>query len=558
MYWLEIASDIFALRWTIVVVIGALYLIPLLRLLTLPLSSNHPIISFFNRRLGQYEHAVAWFRDTIGVTYLSLAGVWHFFIGVDIGQWDHIVLGIVCFGFIILSMASYYWKRNGRRQFLDFMCSNPTINPKEFIDNYLCMAGGIRHILPKKVQNTIDPAHLDFRSPRRKRIGIVRLLSGMWKTITLARLTSLALNWKGKEYFMEAASTVMLIWSSLVAQVAYAEIVIEGIENLADLDGFHIYLFNHLSFLDFMIAPLALGVKLKFVQSKVNTLPRFLLAKSHFLNNPILYGVIGLGRFCKEAGMVFVERRGRESAAKAAAKAAAEKLVRDGIDFAIYPQGTRAPGRAGPSGERIDGGYYAVGTLARLKRDGDHLKKGAAHIATEAALLLKEKGIEANINLIPVAFKGTGIVAPKGSMRIKPNVTIRMRVGEPIIVKKADVQGFESSESSAYTDFVHHLHHRIDMAFKSNLMVHGELERRFFEDMRTLVEQLDIEEMSIAMKQWRGDDYLVHAILDCIYTCKPKYWRPQLGRLIYLIKNDAARDELLAFKGEVAEKIYSK
>lgn len=552
---MEIASDIFAFRWTIVWVIGALYLIPLLRLITFPINNAHPVAMFFNRRLGQYEHTVAWFRDTFVVAYLFLAALWHIFIGADIGQWEHIVLGIVCFGFIMLSMANYYWKRNGRRRILDFMCCNPTVHPKEFIDHYLCMAGGVRHILPQKTSNTIDPSHLDFRSPRRQRIGISKLFSGMWRIITLARLTSLALNWKGKEYFMDVSSSAMLILSSLVAQVAYAEIIVEGVEYLADLDGFNIYLFNHLSFLDFMIAPLALGVKSKCVESKVNTMPRFLLAKSHFLDNPILYRVLQMGRFCKEAGMVFVERREKESAAKAAAQDAAEKLVRDGIDFAIYPQGTRARGRVGPNGERIDGGYYAVGTLARLKRDGDHLKKGAAHIATEAALLLKEKGIEANINLIPVALKGTGIVAPKGSMRIKPNVTIRMRVGEPIIVKKEDIEEIENSESPTYTDFARNLHHRIDVALKSTLAIHGELERRFFEDMRTLVEPLDIEEMSIAMKQWRQDDYLVHAILDCIYTCKPKYWRSLLGGLIYLIKNDAARDELLAFKGEVAEKL---
>ena len=41
-----------------------------------------------------------------------------------------------------------------------------------------------------------------------------------------------------------------------------------------------------------------------------------------------------------------------------------------------------------------------------------------------------------------------------------------------------------------------------------------------------MLDTLQIEELAIAMKQWRGEDYLVYATLDCIYACKPRHWRP--------------------------------
>jgi len=555
MAWIEIASELFALRWEIVWVIGALYLVPLVRLVTFPISLGHPFFMIFNRRLGQFEHLVAWFRDTVVVTYLFLAGLWHISIGIDIGKSDRIALGAVCLALVLLSIANYYWKRSGRRRLLDFISIHPTIHPKEFIDHLLCCAGGVRHHFPNAPYQTIDPCHLDFRSPKFRRIGLINFLAGLWCTIKLAKMPLLALKWKGRDFFMEVCSSGELIWSLVCLWMVHAEVIVEGAQSLAGLQGFNIYLFNHMSFFDFIIAPLVLAARSKMNERKAILLPRFLLAKNHFLDNPLFYRILGIGRSCREFGMVFVERRGRGATANAAVDEAAEKLIRDGIDFVVYPQGTRARGRLGPAGERIDAGYYAVGSLERLKRDADHLKKGPAHIATTAALMLQGKGIDAQINLIPVALKGTGIVVPKGLSRVKPNVTVRMHVGEPIIVRPQDVAGIGSASSQPYMDFVLQLHRRIDQALKSAVGIHAELERRFFEDMRTLVEPLAIEEMAVAMKQWRGEDYLVHAILDCIYTCKAKHWRPFLGRLIYLIRHDAPRDDLLAFKGEVAEKM---
>jgi hypothetical protein len=99
---------------------------------------------------------------------------------------------------------------------------------------------------------------------------------------------------------------------------------------------------------------------------------------------------------------------------------------------------------------------------------------------------------------------------------------------------------------------VEKLHRQIDNNLKAVWGVHANLERRFFKDMRRIASSPEIEEMSIALKPWRNDDYLVHAILDCIYTCPAALRWELLGKLIYLIRNFASREELLEFKGEVA------
>ena len=551
----EIAFEIFAFHWEVLVVIVALYAIPIMRFLTFPFSIGHPLFMRLNSKLGKFEHGVAWFRDTIVVFYLIGVASWNFYFGIRYGWSSWIWLGVGSLLFVILSILNLSWKRKGRRNLLNFVRNYPTIHPSEFFKHLLCAAGGIRHKFPKAPYSTVDPQHLDFRSPKKRKINLTTKLVGVWSTMWLTRLAMFALKWQGRNYLREVASSLAVIWGTRLAFLAQAEVVIKDRERLMELEGLNIYLFNHLSFFDFAMVPLVMAVRAQMSGVGLHDLPRFLLAKSHFLNNPIFYRVLGIGKVAQETGMIFVERRGKEDEAKRAIEEAAQILVHENADIVVFPQGTRAYGRVGPQAERLDPGYYAVGSLSRLKRDGDHLKKGAAHLAINAAQTLLREGVNTDINLIPVAIKGTGVIVPKGSMKIEPNVTIVLQVGEPVIVKGVEVAGIEDSE--AYDDFVRRLHGRVDHVLKSTIMVHADLERRFFEDMRTMMEPLYIEEMAIAMKPWRGDDYLIHAILDLIYTCKPKDWRTLLGRLVYLIRSDVSRDELLDFKGEVAEMISS-
>jgi hypothetical protein len=133
---------------------------------------------------------------------------------------------------------------------------------------------------------------------------------------------------------------------------------------------------------------------------------------------------------------------------------------------------------------------------------------------------------------------------------------VTIKVGDPIVIEPREVEHLNpTDDSDEYRNYVDALHDRIDRSIKTTFRVHAELERRFFEDLRSTINHHTLEELSIAMKQWRGNDYLVFAILDFIYTCKPKEWRLLLGQLVHLILKDAPRRELVAFKERLADKL---
>jgi 1-acyl-sn-glycerol-3-phosphate acyltransferase len=558
---LSIASKIFELRPWVVWVVAALYVVPALRLVTFPFSLGHPFFMFFNKRLGELEHGVSWFRDTVVVVYLAAAALWNISFGINRGENETIAAGLAALALIALSIANRSWKLSARKRLIDFVRRFPTIHPEEFFSQLLCCSGGVRPALPKGPRRLIDPAHLDFRTHKGTTIPPANYVAGVWSTIWCARLSLLALKWKGSDFLREVASALALIWGTRMAELSRAEVIVGEAAKLKETHGLNIYLFNHMSFLDFAMVPVAIAAfnspsrRAGEGKGEGNCLPRFLIAKDHFLDNPVFHTILGIGRVAEATGMVFVDRKEKEADARAVVEESAVKLVRDGVDFAIFPQGTRAVGKVAANGERMDAGYYTVGRPARMKRDGDHMKKGAAHLATCAAIILNEESVDADVNLVPVAIKGTSIIAPRGSMRMRSNVTVRLDVGDPIVIKPSEVKGVGDNTGKVYADFVKRLHERVDHELKSAVGIHAELERRFFEDMRMVAEPLDIEEMAIAMKPWRGDDYLVHAILDCIYACEPNDWYPLLGRLMYLIRNDAPRNEFLAFKGEVIDKI---
>ena len=296
-----------------------------------------------------------------------------------------------------------------------------------------------------------------------------------------------------------------------------------------------------------------------------NCAPSFLLAKDHFRDNPLYYRILGIGKAAAALGMIFVERGEGGSAGRARRVVweAAEKLVGEGMELGIYPQGTRAASCVGAEGKRLDSAYYTVGSPERIKRDGAHLKKGAAFIATESAMEIAAAGAEEELKIVPVAIRGTGIACPRGSRRVMAGVPLRLVVGEPISLSRDAVAGLKSPEQDEpsceaeerYFEFAHHLHHRIDTALKTAAQVHGTLERRFFEDIRDMLGAHELEEISLALKPWRGEDCLLHAVLDAVYACPPTEWRRLLGELTHLMLGFAPREEILAFKGRVADQI---
>jgi len=548
MNWQDIAEWVWRIRpWTAWALL-AIYLVPICRLCGFFLQCGARPFMFLNKPLGIWENLVCPFRDYPVSAWLAGGSLWHFWQGIEHGDYRAFAVSVLSLALILAGYGMRRFRRSSRLRLLEFIRLFPAIHPQEFFDHLICFSGFVRHALPEKPFKSVDPSNLDFRRGRLlgRKIGLLRIFVGVWSTIQLARLVLLAKEEGGAEFLRTAASALSVVWGTRICQLVRGAFTVEGKERLLRPGGADIFLFTHMSFIDFSLVPLLLSARpVEGDVAAANHLPSFLIAKDHFRDNVLFYRIMGIGRAAEAMGMTFVERGGRggaEGAMEVEAKAL-ECLLEKGCPLAIFPQGTRAVGLRGPRGERLDGAYYTVGSRDRIRADGAHLKKGAAHIAAAAAEWVDSAGAKIPVRIFPVAVSGTAISCPRGSARIFADVHMRLRVGEVITV-----------EAKSHST-VGHLHSRIDFALKSAGKVHAELERRFFEDMRGLVEPREIEEVAIAMKTWRGDDYLVHAILDAIYACPQKLWRPFIGELVHSMLNFDSREDLLQMKGRVADAV---
>lgn len=555
----RLADQLWIVPAWVLIPLGLLYLVPLLRLITAPFAWGWRPFMQLNRLFGKWEYAVGGVRELVGTPYLVGGLCWNTWVFARWGGTHQLMrIGVAT----LLLLAVVLFRRARHRSaddLLRFARANPLVHPQEFFDHLLCCSGAVRHALSDIAHRTIDPRAIDFRDGRGsdKPLRLRDKLAGCWSTVRLSRLALRACDAE-RESAREMLSALALIWATRIAQLVRAAVTVERHEQLPAPGGPQLFLFTHGSFLDFAFAALVLAARPRDEGTPLRALPSFLLAEDHFRRNPILYRLLGIGRVAEQAGMLFVERRreGDDEAAVAEraqriTEEAARMLVEEGAELALFPQGTRAVPLRGRRGERLDAAYYTVGPRWRIRADNRHLKRGAAHIAVEAthALSTQKTAGGMRVWVAPIAITGAAMAAPRGSMRLLPNVHIRLRIGEPLLLTRASMA---TRNRAADVDRIHRW---IDDALKGVGRVHAELERRLFEDVRDTLDALQMEEFSIALKPWRGEDSLVHATLDAIYACPPKHWRPFLGELIHLLLNFASRDELLAFKGRVADAV---
>ena len=562
MTWYALASTVFEPRVEVFVAAAILFAIPIIQVITYVLPLRSRIFTFLSSVGGRWECLTGWLRDWIGIPFLVGIIAWHTYLWLPLARiytWNvHSAMAIGAILLIAFNEVARSLRKRNLMDLIEWVRTNRAMHPGEFFSFYYAAHGPIRQQLPTSPRTTIDPLYMDARAKNSKDKPT------MWPTLRavnalmiIAKLIILADKRRGDEYARDAASNLAVTISAKLVSLAQVEFSIDGIDKLRDLKWPTIYCFNHTSALDFNLIPLFMLAHRDACGVDMPLVPTFMLASDHFLKNPLLHRIIGLGRAAEVMGMVFVERKkNTRSTASQAVESAVNALLSSNAPLAIYPQGSRARPTFTADGVRMDAGYYTVGSLRRLSRDGGHIKKGAAFIATDAAIALWKNGNAGQINVIPVVFVGAGSVLPRTSIKVQRGLSVKMRVGNPIIVTPEAIGSITGDlNDDVRLPFVTKLSSRIDDALKSEFHIHGELERRFFEDIRSLLDPLQIEELAIAMKQWRGEDYLVYATLDCIYACKPKHWRPMLGQLTHLILEDASRDDFLELKGRIAQRI---
>jgi 1-acyl-sn-glycerol-3-phosphate acyltransferase len=169
------------------------------------------------------------------------------------------------------------------------------------------------------------------------------------------------------------------LWAPGLRWVSGAQVIVEPLPEI-DWSRPHVFVMNHQSSLDIVVAFMVLPVNLRFVAKHV------------------LKYVPFLGWYMWATGMIFVHRGRRGAAMGSLVEAAAR--VRDGANVLVFPEGTRS-------------------------RDGNvkGFKKGAFVLASQAG-----------VPIVPVAIEGSGRCFPPEGFRIRPGV-IRVKLGEPIATR---------------------------------------------------------------------------------------------------------------------------
>lgn len=423
------------------------------------------------------------------------------------------------------------------RELLDHVASHPGIHPREFFTYWR------RRYQPWSFRfrdpELLRPPVMDFRkgaaTPTKQ--SIVPLLRGLWSTWVIARAGLYARKMWGENYLHEICDAMMVLWATRMCEVSQLRLEMEGLDQLAKIRDPLLVICNHKSVFDFVVVP-ALGLVRLPNRGPVRL--RFMAAKDHFVDNFFVYRILKIGLAMKAVGMIFVDRKGKDR--KASVNEAVDQMFSSGVDVVIFPQGTRAWPQEDAFGNRWDAGYFAAGKSDRLSVLGGHLKKGAGHLAMQAAQ-------KHPICVLPVAVFGTATVYHKHSLKVQLNETIAIRIGEPIQLASAP------TDEAAYAASVKDLHARMDLAMMRTSGIIPRLEQRLLTDTQRMLRPGEFEEFVRVLQDKRtSEDALFFAVADQIYSL-PK--NAQHGRLVQFVATariGATPEELLAMKREMAAK----
>ncbi|MBI2083684.1 MAG: 1-acyl-sn-glycerol-3-phosphate acyltransferase [Deltaproteobacteria bacterium] len=458
---------------------------------------EHPLSQYtnlltINLWAGKIEYAIGHLRDyTIG---LWMMGAFVYDLTVMVLGDPSIRTGrfptLFYHGFFALLTLWTYRRHVGiGLKVSEFLRVNPQVHPQELFDHYYRRLGPLAVPIPSQATRTVQPTHVSYRTGKKPQKRLWPILHGAYDTAIFARSVYRALETLGPHYGREIFDVMASFWGSRVLQLFQCELHVEGAERFHSLDGKIILIFNHKSLLDFVFNFFALS---NTHLAKGRPLrPRFLAAKDHFIDNKLIHSGLGVGRTIQEVGMVFVDRKGQ---GRNAIDEAVNTLLKNEIDLAMYPQGTRALANSGPKGERLDAGYYTTGTANSLKRELGHLKKGCAYLALDSAIALSKREPEAiqPIHLVFIAIDGVATVFPKGTLQIQTGERISYRVGDiftldPLEVKEmkkpTTKEPLDESENR-YERKIDEIQEAIDRSLTKALRLHENLLKRFQEEMR--------------------------------------------------------------------------
>lgn len=535
-------------------ILAAIYLAPILSIIFYPLK-RYIEFGWEHYLFGHLEWALSFFRD------IALAGLMVVFLihrlVLFLGYKESFPLWyLALLVFIGISVWNFFHRRRRVRALIDRVVNDPIPEPKEFYRLYYASISLLPGHLPISLRTKLK---LPLNYAKGKgRLSYWPILPGVMNTASAARLVLRARKWKGADYCSKFADKISAIWGARLVSLTRANFDVKGIENLAAVNGRAIFVSNHKSYIDFVLLPIILGL---VNQNRDATFrPKYMAARDHFYDNPFLYWVLGIGRALDALGTVFVDRRSKKERSTKAVDHAVQAIVEEGVDIMIYPQGTRAFGNTDANGQRLDGGYYTTGSIEQLSHDRGHLRKGAAYLAVDSARLLAPQNIL--LNIVPIGLIGTGLVVPRGEVRLQKSVSIKAVIGRPIVLSVDEIGEINrySVDSEVYgavrKRLVDSVHIRIDEVFKKLLNINGELTKRLLVDIRRVMSEDEINKFLESIEAWRTDEDLIFSVIDCIYSLPAKQWASNLRRFHQLLGDTSmSRENILAFKKNVVSEI---
>ncbi len=339
---------------------------------------------------------------------------------------EHEVLvytSVYLFIFLLFSFFNNKRRTQIRLKMTELARLHGNIHPQDFFNQYYRMLGLGSTLLPASGFRLLEWENADFRSGEKAKLVFWPMISAALSTNTLARLAILAFRKnRNPKIGRDCFDGLARIWSTRLTQVFKCRLFAQGMEKIPVLQGRTLVILNHNSYLDFVLNFFAMGkvgvgpIQEESEQRSRQLRLRFIAAKDHFVDNPVIYSWISLGKVIENAGMILVNRRKKGEGWKAMQEAA-RKLVESDVEVAVYPQGTRAHLLRTSQGKRWDSGYY-TSFNAKSKKLSSHLKPGTAHLILDSLIQLRDKG-HSHLNVLAAGIIGAGTVAPKGSIRLR-------------------------------------------------------------------------------------------------------------------------------------------
>lgn len=558
-----------ALTWVALVALF-FYITPFLRLLSRPLRAilALPVTGStlpFNRylvKIGRIEYLLGPLRDRLLAVILFSIVVYIWLEHRPLSKENLIASSLIVF-FNLLAVITIRYRDNLRLKLAEIARVHSTVHPADFFDLfYVSMSPwpppffyeGLRQV-------RYDEA--DYRTGEPPTRTVWPVVESALATSTLARMAMLAYKRVGPDYGRDAFDGLARLWGSRVAQIFKTRLSVKFLEPIPAIEGKTLLLFNHKSYLDFALNFFALG-SIRTASGR-HLRPRFIAAKDHLKDNPIIHSWIGLGKVIENAGMIFINRK--KGKGWAAMEEAAGKLVNSDVEIAVYPQGTRAYFMESPSGERLDAGYYTTFSKKMWNQPLGHLKSGTAHLILDTLIALRNKG-EDHLNILVVGIMGTAIAGPKGTFLAESEAEIEFRIPALWVLPTSLAAGLVSPQDHEarneperrYEKLLAELNEEINRQLLIATDWHRYLLARAGDELRKI--GLPASEVELVIKKMseaeQNGDPRPLILLDRIFSLQPALWDRFLRLFVSLRdrpNGDAAWTALLQ---EVSERLRTR